>query len=635
MLKTALHDNAFLKTARQGWNTIREVCTGYAGSVKVFFRKKLREWLRQLHSVSGDLGTLITTTEDEFLIIGDKLHQYYKQSGQLSTMASDIAQQMAGDTIEKAIIEFKDIFQRIKLQEQESEQSIEDLRAVLSMISDIQGPLDSFEQTVKTLNVLAVCTRIENAHLNSIDTGFDTLADSIRKLAIEIKAKSDEISNQIGSLCPMIQQAIAKIEGLKSVQNSRVQVILDKTAANLNTLKEKNRLSAESVLHMSDKYNEIYKGIGEIVSSMQFHDITRQKYEHVQEAVEDVSRVFRGRSIQKSPGASGQYCRSMGEAVDVIRLQSAQLQHATDGMVSAVEGIIANLMDIRRAIAAMCLKTEELTGAGDASDHSFLSDLQKDIVSISSALEEYGNARNEVSHAMDSVAETVRNVSKYIKDIQLIGMQIERIALNAQIRAAHIGIEGAALGELAEAIQGLSSETKKITSDVSKNFSAIASAAEELHQESDVEEVGKSAADHMISELRSLMNTIHALNSRMEELVAQLGRDSQELEQDIEHTAAGTNVHKRVAEVVDQARDVLDGIVESSGTLSTRREKRVATSEDLKMLEERYTMNSERQVHQDVLWGDSDQLPDENIPPASEADKQGEDKELGDNVELF
>lgn len=591
------------------------------------------------------MATVIGSTEDEFLSLGSSLQDYYSRCGRLSELVAGTAGEMSGETIGSAIQEFQEIADRIKRQEHLSAQSITRLESVLGMIQDLQAPLAGFGQTVKTLNVLAVYTRIENAQLNSLKTGFDTLADNINKMAVDIRTKADDISARTGALCPMIEQAIEKIRHLQDVQHKKVASILNETTSGLAALTEKNRASVDCTRHLAEQYQAITRSIGEIVSSMQFHDITRQQFEHVQEALSQAQHSLQGSTLRSMFSGTLGAGQSTRDIAIILRVQSAQLQHAADSITGAVTGIVDNLSSIKKTIRSMCEEIRQTIAADDPTGGSFLSVMKEGIASITRTLHDYERARSEVSSAMDFVAETVQDVSGFIRDIQLIGVMVERVALNAQIQAAHIGRDGAALGELAEAIQVLSSETKKITATVAERFNCIATEAETLH----VDEQGGAApgltAETMVGELTALMDGVDQLNRQLESRVVQIAADGQQLAGDIETATHTISVHRIIEDGATRARALLGEALKSLGADANDPGTTRGGHTELQDLAARYTMESERTIHRSVAGLDKpDQPAPEDRQGGSAAqlpvesglqEQQSEQDELGDNVELF
>jgi len=296
------------------------------------------------------------------------------------------------------------------------------------------------------------------------------------------------------------------------------------------------------------------------------------------------------------------------------------------------------MLEIRSNIVAMCTECESVAGSGDTQDGSFIAEIKQDVVSISTALDEYGKARGQVSAAMKAVAGTLASVSRFISDIDGISLQIERIALNAQIKAAHIGAEGAPLGKLAVAIQELSCETKQVTTSMSEHFCLIQSAARQLDLDGDCEGAGSFSADSMVRDLELLAEMLDELNGSIMSAVDEMSARGSSFAVDISRATGGMDFHRRISDAV---HDGVSAIEDAAGVIREVLPGDVVdgteNSGSFERLESLYTMQSERDAH--TLFAAP---PDyegcaspESSGQAAVSTDHNSDSDLGDNVELF
>jgi predicted nucleic acid-binding Zn-ribbon protein len=114
------------------------------------------------------------------------------------------------------------------------------------------------------------------------------------------------------------------------------------------------------------------------------------------------------------------------------------------------------------------------------------------------------------------------------------------------------------------------------------------------------------------------------------DLIAMLGSLNEEVGQltrDIDQTTGTIDVHTRVRRMSDQVESALDRIVENA------REIEPASStfkENLRHMEERYTMESERHIHEALA-----QKRSGRDVVALQVKARRDDSEFGDNVDLF
>ena len=242
-------------------------------------------WRHALLALANDLESLGKSTEGEFLSIGEKLQDFYQRAGDISKISSTVARLMSGEELGTAIEGFRNVVDRMKRLEGESRRNTKTLRDVLENLARLNRHVDGFHKTIRHLRVLCVSTRIESARLGDRDAGFETLADEVGKLSLEIENRCFQLLASSDSLSQLIGQTLAKVLDLETAQQTQAGIVFDKTMSSLESLLERHALSATGAGQISTRYEAVSQRIGEIVSSMQFHDITRQRIEHVQQAL--------------------------------------------------------------------------------------------------------------------------------------------------------------------------------------------------------------------------------------------------------------------------------------------------------------------------------------------------------------
>jgi methyl-accepting chemotaxis protein len=633
-------------------------------------------WRDALRALGSDLESLGKSTEGEFLSIGEKLQGFYQRAGEISKISSSVANLMSGEELGTVIEGFGNVIDRMKLLEGASRRNTETLRDVFENLARLNHHVDGFHKTIRRLRVLCVSTRIESALLGDRDTGFETLADEVGKLSAEIENRCFQLLASSESLSHMIGHTLSKVLDLETTQRTQAGIVLDKTMASLEPLLEKHGLSAAAAGQISTRYEAVSQRIGEIVTSMQFHDITRQRIEHAQQALagigahepsaskggqpedgggakaEDESETGKGRGFlfgwnrrRMRPKASGEHLRLVG---DVSDLQIAQLHYAGEELVSAVNNILDNLSTLADLVAEMAQETSKMAGAADETGQSFLTGVEAGFSLVTSALKTYGEADRELSFAMGSAGGMLGEMLAHTGSIEAIGEKIKLIALNATVKACRIGDEGATLGVLAGAIHQLSVETRQRTENASEALRSITSASESLCAGVNADETDKGGELAFVGEaLRTQLQTLQDVNQRIVSLLTRTNLDGCSLSEDIRKTIDEVHVHRRVELVISNVAAGLEKIAAFSRSKGPA-DGLTDRAERMGALEATYTMQGEREVHHSLfeLKTNPAEKPHgdavnplmaagmENEKTGSEPDKADEE-DLGDNVELF
>jgi methyl-accepting chemotaxis protein len=569
-------------------------------------------WSTGLGGMAAELKAVAGTTEDEFLAIGGKLQGFYQRGVGISLLASEMVGEVAGEHVSGAMDGLGNMLDEmgsyVNNAQEEIDRSSATLREILSLLDQVAGPLAGFKKVNKVLRMLSISTKIESARLGQSAAGFDTLASDVGDLSIQVNEKAGVILTRKDDLARAIEQTLKGVLDSGAQQHGQVMWILDKTRGSLASLTTINARCTSAVASISAVSDEVSRNIGEVVISMQAHDIVRQQIEHVEQTLSEL----KGRLAAGSAGAD--------EAACTCELQTAQLRHAAGELDAAVLTIIGNLRGIARKQSGLSEETSGMAGIADQAGGSFFSEMQRDISVVTVALLESSKVNRSLCAAMGAVADTVGEIAGFVGDIEKIGEEIKLIALNAQIKSAYTGDEGAALGVLAEAIQRLSIDAIDHTTAVSGTLQAIIAVTERLndgvcfetsHLESEVSSMVATLTS-LLDVLRTVNDTLHCSLSSMDDAVTLLSSD-------IDQVTAGITVHRKVSQVLEEAVLGLGGIMAEARRLAPAS----AQGANLDELARRYTMHSERKIHESLLEGGLAARP----PAAEEG--------FGGNVELF
>jgi methyl-accepting chemotaxis protein len=594
------------------------------------------DWTGQLRAAGSQLYALAATTEKEFLSVGSSLNDFHVRASEISRMCSSLLSSMADEEIGGISREFRELLHGLETYlaqtEREFNEGIAVLQNILNIVSKIYKPISGFKKIVKTLKILGISTKIESSQLSRDNNGFITIADDVEKLSVLINSRFADILKAAETLRGGVQQTLSSVLSLESKQEGKVRSILDGAQSTLLSLSEKNESSVVTAGRISEELETITKSIGEVVSSLQFHDITRQQIEHVNEALEGLCSTVSNTRVSPELLPSQDNHDSEKIIMDtyaVCELQKAQLVDSEQKLLDAVSSIMDNLKNIALNITGIHHDVQHMAGIEGEMSSSFFSKLEDSVSSAISSLQETKDATRELSSTMRSLTSAVTDMSRFMYDIEEIGSEIELIAVNALIKSAHTGTEGAPLGIIAEAIRKLSTDARLQKVAVSDELQSIVLAAEGLGQNVCAHtEEQTTETDKMLQDFNLLLQRLERTNNTVISLLGRIQNEGQTLASDIEEVLSGMTVHETFPKGTENAKALLSSIIAESVELLPDAHKgdRLGL---LKHLENNYTMQSERRIHGSIL---SHQSPGKETR-AKESEKS--EDHFGNNIELF
>lgn len=625
----------------------------------------------RLEAIGHTLLDLSGSSESEFIALGEKLMAFHQRTTEMSRLSSSVTELLSCNEVSGASQIFQTVFSQVKEFEKNSGRSVQLLDEVLENLSATLRNLDGFRKLVMFLRVICIAIRMETARLDHDENGMGILADEVAKMIVDIDSRHSQLLEGTESLIHLVRQTSVRLKSLESVRNTHAEAIFDHTLSCLRALADKQARSAALAADTAAHYDDIATSIGEIVTSMQFHDITRQRVEHMANALLKHSSTLRAQSpedqAESADIAAGigkwaqrrhaaQWSNRIVLTGDMCELQAAQLDQAMDEFVGAVEKIVGNLEYISTSVSGISCKNSEFART-EAADNTCVADLQSGVTSIMSSLREYGAIESEVSNAMDTVGKTLSDLCRYAEGIRAIGARMKLIALNAIVKASQLKEGGESLGVLAESIHKLSIDSGRCIQSVTHSLEAINNASSNLSSTASDSSKPGTGIDTIANTLEGPVNILRNADHSAISIMDQLNEQGRALSRDIDQSASGIMVHHLFQELASPITLELRNMAESSRSLADGAAK-PREKDRLDALQSCYTMESERLVHGSVLSGDEKTNQVEAIDAADEAchsqtgtiqpgpaasigdlekreETHKDEEDFGDNVELF
>lgn len=588
-----------------------------------------RNGVETLTEACFGIKNIIPSSERDFLAIGDYLSAFADNAGRICQTASTGSQLLGMDRIENATGRLRQILEAAASGAATAQEglkaNIETLREMVSQINRISIDLADFSRSLKRLRALGISTRIESSRFINARFQFESLADEVERSASVIESRHKEMCTQVamlsGGMAKVLDQAL-KTDGS---QNMNAALILRKLHSSLDSLEERQAVASTTMESLSDRSHDLVASIGEVIMSLQFHDICRQQMEHVGEAIEDLISSLRqkGDCTGDKPEEEACLASYCGSIHRICRLQLAQLSYTKETIVEAVERIVGSMDSIADSMDNMKCDIQNMLSSDDDTGESYLSRLEEGAEDVLSLVNENNRTTDRLGDAISSVSETSSSISASVLAIQDIVDDIKLLSLNARIKAAMAGHEGRSVSVLSEAIEKLASDMNKVSEDLSHSFSMLLREASELERRRGTTErrLGEGTGQ-LLSELESIRLESAEANGKAMNLLSGMGDETWHLANSIRSvTRDEISVHRVVASSLEGVAVLIQGVMNDLHSLAG--DEVLEGDEGLGSLRDRYTMESERQIHRGQTTVDSPQVL------YSQTDA------FGDNVELF
>lgn len=587
-----------------------------------------REWQRRIMEMTTELDTVSKETENEFLAIGESLQSFSRGCSENSSSASSVVKMLDGGGGFNA--------DRFKSLIGHAHHKVESCAAAISNgisgMDDLKSRTDSIlelkeflKKLAHSISVLGTLMKIETARVGEDE--FNIMTSIVDELSQEIERENEEIA---------VSTKTARLSLISSGEkmSSEIKKFNKDLVANRerikNILEELDKMIMQSKLaceRIENRASQFPPEVGKVVSALQYHDICRQQMEHISDSLEEIS----GKITSLSMMPPEEKILFNKWAVNALRIQILQLENVIAETAASAQDISSHLSRIS-GLAGAQTEDARLILEEDETGSRRIAKISQEFEALSNMLSKSETMIVDMNNAISGATGIIGNMSKQVLNIEMISENINLLALNTIVKVARTGDSGRGLEVLAGEIRKLSinakneitrgSETIKDILNISANFkktlsdelAAVLASTDEMLQQT------KDAIKELLSTDESLMESINEISGNTKNLESEIFRL-------ISGIKFGEIIKTRMGKIVSELRSLLselDKIVPVGG------DGLDFTSPELKELEKRYTMHSERKVHEAALTsisGTGSRTSGDKIAAAND--------DLGDNVELF
>ena len=597
--------------------------------------EKSQKSIKEIILVFSDIDVKITAlnecSAEDFLSLNNYLKKFYKDAKVISGQTEQIYDIIAGDAHEKFFDELlglqDSLNNKINMLKNKILKSIRGLEKMHTALNLVFVPLKNFNLNILTLNFLLVNLKLNVAYSES---------ENIKKVSDLIDSITDEI-NKLKIILPKISESMLMVKNVTRLSSGKLIEIrkknildIDRVTGQINDsiimLKNKQAVAAQKLPELTKRTQNYFDSVNKIITNLQYHDIIRQKMEHVQATHKNIIKELAAMDIKTGSDGKMDLSESAQQFLqirDIAGIQVAQLINTNKEYQKAFAVIMRKFWDISEDMSVISQLSNEFVGNNDLTD-CYFKDVEDHLKGTTSVLKRLIAATEDFGNEINTISQTIEEKNDKINEIQTVHVSLEgkikEVLGNFTNQNDERGIN-----RIIEEIKSLTDTISENLNDVTLFFRQAQNISKKL-QEINHEEDGNQINDNLkelSAKIAGILESIAEHNEKIETVLIENSKLSLNLSSEIKSSVEQVKYYdffeKIMLEIVTQLNSIYAKL--DSDTINVLRHNK---AENLKSLEDRYTMETERIVHRQALNEETPDLNDGLTPEGTDDDNDVE-----------
>jgi len=574
-------------------------------------RREAAAWGGRLKEEKDSLLLLVSTIEAEFVASGEGLYRLAEQLGEIQKNCQALTDLTLGRS-QDAAVQFA--FQLLKKAEDLVLACYEQYDQVFATFSEMQRRLehfshqrDEFMRLLWPLNFITMSFRIEaSRHPPEVQQAFFTLAASVNQTVAEVRNTLDRQFAELATTEQFVARLMAEVSLSVRKHREKVASTLQTSRQHLHTLSEALNQSASGAADISLLNQSVGRHINSIVVAQQCQDISRQKIEHVGEAMDDMRTHLAG-------NAAGVVDSETRQVIfRAAQIQLRQIQSVFDELGQAAETLKVGMQSLRNEAAAAA---EVSLKVGDAAlETDVARECQAGVGEILAVVKQAVQKITEIVATFEPLRASFIDCTSKATEL---ACDVRRAGLNAQVFAIHAP-DGATLEVLAGRMREISDDCIRQVEQMGSTLQQTVEMVNTLRQRlEDFQELGRTEEDSLTIESEISRQKLSDLEGSIPVMIQDVTAQQRAFAESIEAILA----HIQFPAVIATARVRADGFFQELvawGSKGSGSQIDLGASQKLDQLKAKYTMASEREAHAAALASTQSPAPPAVSQPAIE-----------------
>ncbi len=598
----------------------------------------IREFINIFGDIDEKILQLHQCSSDDFLGLNADFKQYYNQSKLISSNATDIFNELAESETAVLIKKIETLYKDLKAVQtrftKRLDSSISNLKEMLELLDKIFFPVKNLNQDLLTLKFLLANLKISDSTSDtpSLLTN-EKVIHNYNEVINKFKVCGYQNEVNLETLKDNVKGALAAFEDIRSKNIIDLDNILNNIHYGIILFAEKHEEVARLIPEVTKKTESSSKSIADIITNLQYHDIIRQKMEHVHATHKKLISDLEKTANEQDNDSLQSHQKMLVRIRDIANLQSAQLVHANKEYQKAIETITNKFIAISNDMTNISERCHEINVSQDNAEELHLQGIIEKLNNSATVLSLFLDAEKSYNNRIDIISNQVSQTNTSILKYSQALKELEQATASTLKVYTNASEEDNELGKPLQQVETLYNEILKFKDEIQSVFSKVEHLGSDLLTGIHTKEPKQNGSfGQSASSMNSIISQLNQKNKQIKEQLQENRTISIKISTDVRETIGKVRYYdffeKVIVDIITEFNHIYKMLRAEITQDDSEKEK------EYDKIKSQYTMASEHQIHDKITQdqGDVDLFGDDDMQDSDQLDNTDDDD---DNLELF
>lgn len=301
--------------------------------------KIVKEISEQFALIDSLIVEILNCAAEDFLGLNERFKEAYLKSTTISANAEKVFTVYASSYTSESVLNLKLLFKRFSQAKKEINKYADAIVKSIDEVYDILDTIDlhskNINQNLLTLKFLLANLKITGIEPQSVEATVekDELFIEFNRLVNKSKLTELELAKSLHGNMKLLREGVDRVKKNMRNANQQIGIAIDIINESIQIFSEKQQDLSLNIPKLQEHNSKLRDSIDSIITNLQYHDIIRQKIEHVQVSHKEILKNLSSEDeIEQN--------NYLNQIAELVNIQSALLVRANKEYQRAIEQII-------------------------------------------------------------------------------------------------------------------------------------------------------------------------------------------------------------------------------------------------------------------------------------------------------